>query len=111
MTTPKLNEAVAWRLRIGASDTWGYGETEQEIDFYGNQSGPPFVKEALYSAATVAALQGEVSRLRGRTDELEAFIRHWIGDGLLQTFNNREIFRADAAKILAPNLEPPTDGR
>lgn len=43
-------EPVAWRVRIGASDTWGYCESESDADFIGKQSGMKYEKQPLYTA-------------------------------------------------------------
>lgn len=43
-------EPVAWRLRIGESDVFGYCDKESDADFFGKQSGRPYVKEPLYAS-------------------------------------------------------------
>lgn len=48
-------EPVAWRIRIGASDVWGYSDSESDADFYGVQSGLPYVKQPLYAAPAAPA--------------------------------------------------------
>lgn len=40
-------QPVAWRIRIGDSDRWGYCDTEEDADFLGKQSGLRYVKEPL----------------------------------------------------------------
>jgi len=39
--------------------------------------------------------------------ELEIFVRHWIHDGALQTFADRERFREQARKLLAQRADAP----
>ena len=71
-------EPVAWRLRIGDSDMWGYTDSEADVDYYGNSSGLSYDKEPLYPASEIDRLTGEVERLR---DELQKAKweseRHW----------------------------------
>lgn len=43
-------EPIAWRIRRGASDVWGYCDTESDADFLGGASGMKYVKEPLYAA-------------------------------------------------------------
>ena len=43
-------QPVAWRIKIGDSDIWGYCDSESDADFYGNASGIRYVKEPLYAA-------------------------------------------------------------
>jgi hypothetical protein len=37
-------------LRIGESDVFGYCDKESDADFFGKQSGRPYVKEPLYAS-------------------------------------------------------------
>lgn len=46
-------EPVAWRIRIGDSDIWGYCSNEGEADFHGNASGLKYLKEPLYDRAVI----------------------------------------------------------
>lgn len=48
-------EAVVWGIRIGASDSWGYTNNEEQADFLGKQSGLPYEKKPLYVAPVAAA--------------------------------------------------------
>lgn len=50
-----MSEPVAWRIRIGDSDLWGYVETEWQADFYGKQRELPYVKEPLYASSPAQA--------------------------------------------------------
>jgi len=40
-------EAVAWRVRIGDSDMWGYADSKSDAEFIGKQSGLPHVVQEL----------------------------------------------------------------
>lgn len=48
-------EAVVWGIRIGASDSWGYTNNEEQADFLGKQSGLPYEKKPLYAAPVATA--------------------------------------------------------
>ncbi|RRU17861.1 DUF551 domain-containing protein [Stenotrophomonas sp. 278] len=65
-----VGEVVAWGVRIGDSDTWGYVEVESDADFIGKQSGLPYEKKPLYAApprqTSQAHLEG-LDRLLGET--------------------------------------------
>lgn len=43
-------EPVAWLLYIGDSPDWSYADCEEDADFYGKQSGLPYVKKPLYAS-------------------------------------------------------------
>lgn len=112
MTTPKRSEAVApvaWveRTSEGYTRMWS-----GDLSLWANRPADP---EPLYSAETIDALQGEVSRLRAREKELSAFVlalwdeytsaAEYMGEGCLGVDPYRK------SQLDALNLEPPTDGR
>lgn len=49
------DEAVAWMLRIGASDDWSFTRLESDADFYGKQSGLRYEKRPLFSRPAPAS--------------------------------------------------------
>jgi len=48
--SPKTHEPIAWRVKRGSSNVWGYCETEKEADFFGSEGQMKYVKEPLYTA-------------------------------------------------------------
>jgi len=120
-----MSEPVAWRIRIGDSDLWGYVETEWQADFYGKQRELPYVKEPLYAssyamgvadAARVARdlYRGDGSRLSSYDEgyneavaEYRDAIRalspapsvteEWVRDRVEETFGKNNAFRAEDA--------------
>jgi hypothetical protein len=61
-----LGEPVAWRIRRGDSDMWGYGESESEADFHGNSGSMRYVKQPLYTAAQARAF-ADAERVAARS--------------------------------------------
>ena len=73
MAALKKAEAVAWRIRIGSSDTWGYCGSETDADFYGKASGLTYIKEPLYAHAPAVAVESlDSSIIKEAGDVLEA---------------------------------------
>lgn len=107
MTTPKRNEAVAWRywsaFHAPLSDVLGPGEYEY-VDV---GKWHPDRAEPLYSKETVAALYGEVSRLREVLSDLFGADM----EELMMRDGKDDQIEAIAKAKKALNLEPPTDGR
>lgn len=75
-------QPVAWRVRIGASDMWGYCDTESDADFIGRQSGLKYEKQPIYAAARQAP-DGE------RDAALEEAAAHC--DGLAALYKNKNV--------------------
>lgn len=83
MTTPKRNEAVAWRRRyICPQEGPSLWLPCEESDVPTLSAAGCYEIEPLYSAATVDALRSEVSRLRGAMDELKQFegLARWVAN-------------------------------
>lgn len=85
MSSPKV-EPVAWRVQIGDSDVWGYGETESEADFHGKQSGLKYKKQPLYNEAALQAAREEGARLERerKKDPKEYTVTRQYFDNALQ---------------------------
>lgn len=107
MTTPKRNEAVAFASasQLEALDKCRGDEHNGTVEVWMRATDTH--DQPIYSAETVAALQGEVSRLRAGVRSAHDRLKYLsIKNGLK--------LDADLVSELAPlltNLEPPTDGR
>ena len=110
MTTPKRNEAVApvaWAMTDYQADgaMTILTSNREQADFWGEQG---IQIDNLYPASAIAALQGEVSRLREALSEVAAL------DGTESNeWDGVERVMPEMARIAreALNLEPPTNGR
>lgn len=65
-------EPVAWRIKIGGSDIWGYADNEWQADFYGKQSGLKYEKQPVYTHPAAATTPAAAV---GVPDGWEDFIR------------------------------------
>lgn len=120
MTTPKRNEAVAWQERHRNRDgTWGAWSpcSKAYVDTFLSDPDGTYETRELVPASELAALQGEVSRLRAVLAAIRnpiaaapehAFGVHYEGPDQ-PSWPIRDEILSGIDKAL--NLEPPTDGR
>lgn len=105
--TPKRNEAVAWPQYVMLRDT----ELHDDMGGLGQRiyttAGAGYHKEKYVHASVVAALQGEVSRLR----EAATVLRNNFRCVLSVNCNCDEEFIDRQTAEIDALLEPPTDGR
>ena len=110
VTTPKRNEAVAWRRRyVCPQEGPSLWLPCDERDVPTLREAGCYEIEPLYSQEQIDALQGEVSRLRAFAEHVRTTCFDFVNEGIRPWEHNmRELaWRADEAL----NLEPPTDGR
>ncbi len=121
VTTPKRNEAVAWRNRskLPSHEEWSGWAIHTRFDLlestahHYRRMGHEYEAEKLYPANVVDALQGEVSRLRlAAACVVSAFENLGRAHGVIPNIEARTDCENSLVRLKeALNLEPPTDGR